>query len=131
MNTREERKIIITMSPKELRHLADKMERVCPQRQVGASTFVDYLHHKQGFTIDLHFDQEYFHNKQAQCAVRDAFVICCNDKVVAVVLDSTSAARDKMVELKKAAFNRCQNDYDDFDDYSRYFHWHVCGTSYS
>ena len=61
MKAREERTITITMTPVELRNLADEMERRWENLQVGQSTFVDFLHHSFELSICLHLDQEYFH----------------------------------------------------------------------
>lgn len=63
-----ENKIILTMSPKELRDLADKMEARFPKLRLGDTTFVDILHHSTGGAdpmIVLHLDQQYFHDLKA------------------------------------------------------------------
>ena len=39
MSMREERRIIITMNPDQLRKLADKMEKDFPKKTIGESTF--------------------------------------------------------------------------------------------
>ncbi len=62
MNAREERKVIITMSPKELRDLADKMEKKWPKLKPGDSTFVDLIHCSDDLQVVLNLDQEYFHS---------------------------------------------------------------------
>lgn len=62
-------KLIITMSPKELRDLADKMEARWPKLRAGETTFVDILHHSTGGQdpmIVLHLDQKYFHDLDAE-----------------------------------------------------------------
>jgi len=61
MNTREERKIIITMSPVELRELADRMEKLWPHLRPTDPVFVDFLHYSSNFQVCLHLDQEYFY----------------------------------------------------------------------
>ena len=58
-----DKKIIVTMNPKELRDLADKMEDKFPQLQVGDSTFVGFLVYSKALQIDLHLDQEWFHQR--------------------------------------------------------------------
>lgn len=63
MHARQENKIILTMSPKELRDLADKMEKRWATIKLGETTFVDFLHYADGSldsAIVLHLDQEYF-----------------------------------------------------------------------
>lgn len=57
---REERKIIITMNPKQLRNLADDMERQFPKKKIGDSCFIDFLGHSQNLQVCLHADQEWF-----------------------------------------------------------------------
>lgn len=64
MDTREERKIIITMSPVELRNLAAKMEKLWARKKIGDSTFVDFLHYSSDFQICLHLNQQYFHDRE-------------------------------------------------------------------
>ena len=61
MRAREERKIIITMSPKELRDMADEMEKRWKYLKPGQSTFVDFINYDENFLICLHLDQAYFH----------------------------------------------------------------------
>ena len=60
MRAREEREIKITMSPKELRDLADKMEAMYKKLVCGQSTFVDHLNCSPELTISLYLDQDYF-----------------------------------------------------------------------
>ena len=60
MNAREEREIILTISPKELRDLADKMEDRFPKKRIGETTFIASLHSSENFSISLHLDQNYF-----------------------------------------------------------------------
>ena len=62
---REERKVIITMNPDELRALADKMERVFPQKRLGDTCFIDFLGYSQEMQVCLHADQEWFHKKKS------------------------------------------------------------------
>lgn len=54
----EERTIIVTMSPKELRDMADKMERQFPKKKIGDSCFIDFLGYGDGFKVALYGDQE-------------------------------------------------------------------------
>ncbi|MCK4787451.1 MAG: hypothetical protein KAV87_27080 [Desulfobacteraceae bacterium] len=63
MHAREEREITITMSPDELRDLADKMEKRFPNITIGGPTFVTFLHQENGFTINLNLDQGWFHKR--------------------------------------------------------------------
>jgi len=68
VDTRYEHKLILTMSPKELRDLADKMEKVWPTLRPGQSTFVELLHYPKddrGTWVELHLDQQYFHDREA------------------------------------------------------------------
>lgn len=60
----EEKKITITMSPKELRDLADKMERDFPKKKIGDSCFIDIIGYTKDFRIDLHADQEWFNKNK-------------------------------------------------------------------
>jgi len=55
--------IIVTMNPDELRKLADKMERDFPTKQVGQTTFIDFLVYSKDLTIHLHADQEWFNKR--------------------------------------------------------------------
>ena len=55
---KEPLKIHITMSPKELRDLADKCEQKASAAKIGNSCFVDFLAHNQEYIILLNFDQE-------------------------------------------------------------------------
>ena len=64
MSMYEERKIIITLDPDELRRLADKMERDFPHKRLGQSTFIDLLGHSSDLTVCLHADQTWFENKK-------------------------------------------------------------------
>jgi hypothetical protein len=50
------------MSPPELRALADKMERNFPLKQLGQSTFIDFLAYQKDYVVNLHADQVYFTN---------------------------------------------------------------------
>ena len=61
MKAREEKKLIITANPEELRALADKMERRWEKLRAGESTFVDFLDYEAG--VHLHLDQVWFHAK--------------------------------------------------------------------
>jgi len=63
MTMREERNIIITMNPDQLRKLADKMEQQYPTLKIGDSTFVDFLGYKPDLRVSLHLDQEWFNKK--------------------------------------------------------------------
>jgi hypothetical protein len=64
MNCRKDNKIIITMSPEDLRRLADEMEERWNELRPGDSTFVDIIGYLEDKTrICLHLDQEYFHKK--------------------------------------------------------------------
>lgn len=60
MNVHEQRIINLTMSPSELRQLADKMEARFPKIRYGESMFCDILHYGKEFEIHLYIDQEYF-----------------------------------------------------------------------
>lgn len=89
MNTREERKIIITMSPDELRKLADKMETRWANLKTGDSTFVDFLHHESDFTINLHLDQHWFHKQpKTQPPIED--------KIIEALLNVIRGTRDSL-----------------------------------
>jgi hypothetical protein len=55
---KEPLKITITMSPKELRDLADKSELVAAVRRLGQTTFVDFLAYEKDYVVCLNFDQE-------------------------------------------------------------------------
>lgn len=67
MNAREEREIILTMNPKELRRLADKMEKRYKDLSIGDSCFVNILSYKDPKVV-LNLDQEYFHNLEENSA---------------------------------------------------------------
>ncbi len=56
MQTRVEREIAITMSPAELRALADMMEREYPRRKQGESTFLCFLYGEEGLKVSLNID---------------------------------------------------------------------------
>ena len=60
MDARKDNKIILTMSPEDLRSLADKMEEKWNNIRLGESTFVAMLSYKNP-VVHLHLDQEYFH----------------------------------------------------------------------
>jgi hypothetical protein len=65
MRVHQENKIILTMSPKELRDLADKMEERWPKLRLGQTCFVDILHYSRDDRdpmVVLHLDQTYFHD---------------------------------------------------------------------
>ncbi len=64
MKAREERNIILTMNPDELRALANKMERRWEKITMGQTTFVEFLHFSDELKISLHLDQDYFHRKE-------------------------------------------------------------------
>ena len=53
--------IRVTLSPDELRNLADKMEADFPKKLPGDSTFIDFLVYSRDLRIALHADQEWFH----------------------------------------------------------------------
>ena len=53
----EQRDIIITMTPTELRHLADKMERDFPKKKLDESCFIDVIGYDEGFKVALYADQ--------------------------------------------------------------------------
>ena len=57
---REERSIIITMNPDQLRKLADKMEKIYSKLTFFNTTFVDFLGHTPELRVCLHLDQEWF-----------------------------------------------------------------------
>lgn len=59
-----EKKIIVTMNPDELRKLADKMEKDFPKKQLGQSTFIDFLVYSEDLKVHLHADQEWFHKRK-------------------------------------------------------------------
>ena len=61
MKARQEKTIIITASPKELRDLADKMEERWSKLTPGQTTFVDFIDHEGDLDVHLHLDQGYFH----------------------------------------------------------------------
>lgn len=54
--------INITMSPKELRDLAAKMERTWSKLKLGDPCFVDFLAYKPNddYVVKLFLDREYF-----------------------------------------------------------------------
>ena len=56
----EERKIVITMNPDQLRKLADDMERKFPKKTCGETTFIDFLGVSPTLKVCLHADQEWF-----------------------------------------------------------------------
>lgn len=56
----EERKIHLTFSPKELRALADKMEKRFPQLGLGDNTCVEARQIKPGLMVLIHLDQTAF-----------------------------------------------------------------------
>jgi hypothetical protein len=60
----EERKIVITASPEELRRLADKMEATYPRLRLGETTFVDFLWYSKDLSVCLHLDQQWFENRK-------------------------------------------------------------------
>ena len=66
----EERVIKITFNPKELRILADKMERTWPKLRLGQTTFIDLFYTNERVPIHVHLDQEYFH-KLAEAEAKD------------------------------------------------------------
>ena len=59
----ENREIIITMNPDELRALADKMEATFPRLRLGQTTFVDFLGYSEDLKVKLHLDQEWFNKR--------------------------------------------------------------------
>lgn len=59
----EERNVIITMNPDQLRKLADKMEETFPRLKLGQTTFVDFLGYSSDLKVCLHLDQEWFSKK--------------------------------------------------------------------
>ena len=60
MKAREDKKIVLTANPDELRVLADKMEAAWERITWGDSTFVDFMAYGDGLRIDIHLDQEWF-----------------------------------------------------------------------
>ena len=62
----EEKKIVLTMNPDELRELADKMEKEYPLKMVGDSCFIANLVYSGHFTLDLHADQGWFNDRENQ-----------------------------------------------------------------
>lgn len=64
MNARKFTHVIITMSPKELRDIADRMEGRFPAMCIGDSTFISCLHITEDLKVDMHLDQEYFNKKE-------------------------------------------------------------------
>lgn len=60
MSMREERKIIITLNPDELRKMADRMESHYAKAQIGDPSFVDYLGYSAELKVCLHYDQGWF-----------------------------------------------------------------------
>lgn len=60
----EQRDIIVTISPKELRDLADTMERDFTKKKLGDSCFIDVIGYGDGFRVLLHADQEWFHKSK-------------------------------------------------------------------
>lgn len=57
----EERTISLTFSPKELRRLADKMEKRFPLLMPGDNTCVEAKQIQPGVMVLIHLDQEHFH----------------------------------------------------------------------
>ena len=52
--------INITMTPKELRDLADNMEYKFPKLRPGDSTFVAFLAYDKDYVVKLMLDQTYW-----------------------------------------------------------------------
>jgi hypothetical protein len=59
MTSREEKRIILTMDPEELRDLANRMERRWKNIELGDSCYVDTISYTDP-RIDLYLDQGYF-----------------------------------------------------------------------
>tara|TARA_R110002096_G_C14661910_1_gene728317 strand:+ start:11792 stop:12031 length:240 start_codon:yes stop_codon:yes gene_type:complete len=64
MSMHEERNIVITMNPDELRALADKMESMYAKSEIGDSKFVDFLGYTPNLKVCLHYDQWFFEQKE-------------------------------------------------------------------
>jgi hypothetical protein len=78
--TFEDRKIIITTNPDELRRLADLMEEKFPKIPLGKSSFIDFLAVTPEYKVCIHADQEWFwYRKQSKkkkslyCRIMDCF----------------------------------------------------------
>lgn len=60
----EKREIKVFTTPKQLRMIADKMEKEMPKRTCGDSTYI-YAWSNKDIRISVHADhQEYFHHKE-------------------------------------------------------------------
>jgi hypothetical protein len=60
----EDRRIVITKNPAQLRQLADAMERRYSKLALGDSTFVDFLGYSDTLQVCLHLDQQWFEDKK-------------------------------------------------------------------
>ncbi len=92
-----ENKLILTMSPKELRVLADKMEKRWTKLHAGDTTFVDILHHARDdrdTMVVLHLDQQYFHDWESLPRLRKKLE-------AAIKADRYTEAHETEVEIQR------------------------------
>lgn len=59
-----------------------------------------------------------------------AYVICCNDSVEFIVLNSRTAANIKKDELKKEYFKKNSHSFSNIIDYENQCYWHLHAVSY-
>jgi len=59
-----------------------------------------------------------------------AYVICCNDSIEYVVLDSSIVANTKKEELKKEHFTKNKHAFDDYESYEHRCYWHLHEVPY-
>ena len=60
-----------------------------------------------------------------------AYVICCNDCVQYVILNSEAAAITKKNELKAQYFKKMKWQFDSYEEYDNRYFWHLHEVSYS
>lgn len=74
--------LMLFMTPRELRDLADKMEARWPKLRAGENTCVDVLHFAkdvQDTTVTLHMEQRYFHDRDALPHLRKELIAMRKD----------------------------------------------------
>lgn len=60
----------------------------------------------------------------------EAYVICCNDSVEAVVLNDKSRAEEKMELLAQAHYNRNPGNWESYESYRQLCYWHLHDVEY-
>lgn len=55
----------------------------------------------------------------------DVHVICCNDSVEFAVIEDEDKAKNKMVELSAAYFERNKGSFKDEAEYKNRCYWHI------